>query len=154
LGLNKYGRSEKAKAIRKFGTELSEVIRAWDGASIAYGRGDVPLDAGDFRRRKCVATRFDYRSLAGQCKTENRFEGGKPSEFGIAIDTNFGKGTAQQLFNLSKTTKQWESGELEQLTSAAKHFYPAHTTLYDQLAGVNRADTQSVPALGERGDLR
>ena len=134
MGLNKYGRSEKAKAIRKFGTELSEVIRAWDGASIAYGRGDVPLDADDFRRRKCVAPRFDYRSLAGQCKKENCFKGGKPYEFGIAIDTNLGKGMAQQLFNLSKTTKQWESGELEQLTSAAKHFYPDHTTLYDQLA--------------------
>jgi hypothetical protein len=63
-----------------------------------------------------MATRSDYRNLAGQCNEENRFQGGKSYEFGIAIDTNFGKGTAQQ------PSKQWESGELEQLTSAAKHF--------------------------------
>ena len=60
-----------------------------------------------------MATRLDYRILAGQCKKENRSEGGKPYEFGIPIDTNLGKGMAQQLFNLSKTTKQWEIGKLE-----------------------------------------
>ena len=104
-GLNKYGQSDKAKAIRKLDAALSKLIRARDSACVTCGRGDVPLDAGHFRRRECMATRFDCRDLAGQCKKENRFEGGKPSEFGIAIDTNFGKGTAQQLFNLSQTTK-------------------------------------------------
>ena len=49
-----------------------------------------------------MATRFDYRNVAGQCKKENRFEGGEPYEFGIAIDERFGKGTAAKL---SKTTK-------------------------------------------------
>ena len=56
-----------------------------------------------------MATRFDYRNLAGQCKKENCFKGGKPYEFGIAIDTNLGKGMAQQLFNLSKTTSSGRS---------------------------------------------
>jgi hypothetical protein len=65
---------------------------------------------------------------------KNRFEGGKPYEFALAIDERFGKGTAAKLFKLSKTIKQWEIGELEQLTSAAKHSYLAYTTLYDQLA--------------------
>ncbi len=46
------------------------------------------MDAGDFRGKKCMATRFDYWNLAGRCKKENRFEGGKPCEFGIAIDPN------------------------------------------------------------------
>ena len=80
-----------------------------------------------------MATRFDCRDLAGQCKKENRFEGGKPYEFGLAIDDKFGKGTAAKLFTLSKTTEQWEIRELEQLTSAARHSYLAYTTLYDQL---------------------
>jgi hypothetical protein len=57
----------------------------------------------------------------------------KPYEFGLAIDERFGKGTAAKLFKLSKTTKQWEVGELEQLTSAARHSYLAYTTLYDSL---------------------
>ena len=48
-----------------------------------------------------MATRFDYRNLAGQCKEENCSEGGKSYEGGIATDTNFGKRTAQQLFKLS-----------------------------------------------------
>ena len=60
-----------------------------------------------------MATRFDYRNVAGQCKKENRFEGGKPYEFGLEIDKRFGKGTAEKLFKLSKTIKQWEIGELE-----------------------------------------
>jgi hypothetical protein len=50
-----------------------------------------------------MATRFDYRNVAGGCKKENRFEGRKPYEFGLAIDGRFGKGTA---------AKQWEIGEL------------------------------------------
>ena len=50
--------------------------------------------------RECMATRFDYRNVAGQCKKENRFEGGKPYEFGLAIDERFGKGAAAKLFKL------------------------------------------------------
>ena len=80
--------------------------RAREGACITCGRGDIPLDAGHFRRRECMATRFDYRNVAGQCKKENRFEGGKPSKFGLAT----GKGT-QRLFQ-SSTAKE----ELGQLT--------------------------------------
>jgi Bacteriophage Lambda NinG protein len=137
FGLNRYGQSERAKAIRKLDAAVSKLIRARDGACITCGRGDVPLDAGHFRRRECMAPRFDYRNVAGQRKKENRFEGGKPYEFGLAIDERFGKGTATRLFKLSKTTKQWEIGELDQLKSAAKHSYLAYTTLYDQLAALS-----------------
>jgi hypothetical protein len=129
FGLSKYGQSDKAKAIRKLDAALSKLIRARDSACITCGRGDVPLDAGHFRPRECMAPRFDYRNVAGQCKKENRFEGGKPYEFGLAIGKEFGEGTAQQLFTLSKITKQREIGELDELTSAATHSYLA----YDQL---------------------
>ena len=60
-----------------------------------------------------MATRFDHWNLAGQCKEENRFEGGKLHEFGNRNRHELRKGTAQRLFNLSKTTKQWEIGELD-----------------------------------------
>jgi hypothetical protein len=62
-----------------------------------------------------MATRFDYRNLAGQCKEENCSEGGKSYEGGIATDTNFGKRTAQQLFKLStnyEAVKHWDIGDL------------------------------------------
>jgi hypothetical protein len=53
-----------------------------------------------------MASRFDYRSVAGQCKKENCFEGGEPYAFGLAIDERCGKGTAAKLYKLSKTAKQ------------------------------------------------
>jgi hypothetical protein len=59
FGLNKYGQSERAKAIRKLDDALSQLIRARDRSYITCGRGDIPLDAGHFRRRECMATRFD-----------------------------------------------------------------------------------------------
>jgi Bacteriophage Lambda NinG protein len=119
FGLNKYGKSERAKEIRKLDAALSQLVRTRDRPCITCGEGDVPLDAGHFRRRECMATRFDSRSVAGRCKKENRFEGGKPYEFRLAIDKKFGRGTAAKLFKLSKTTTQWGIGELKQPTSAA-----------------------------------
>jgi hypothetical protein len=58
-------------------------------------------------------------------------------EHGLAIDKKYGKGTAAQLYKLSKLIKQWEVKELEQLLSAARHSYLAYTTLYDQLSRVS-----------------
>jgi hypothetical protein len=81
-----------------------------------------------------MATRFDYRNVAGQCREENRFEGGRPYEFALAIDKKFGKGIAQKLYKLSHISRQWEIKDLEQLTSAARHSYLAYTTLYDELS--------------------
>ena len=57
--------------------------RAWEGACIACGRGDIPLDARRFRRRERLATCFDSRtfkrrlisltnsiSFSGSCSTD------------------------------------------------------------------------------------
>ena len=98
FGLNRYGESDKAKAIRKLDVALSKLVRSRDGACITCGRGDVSLDAGHFGRRECMATRFHYRNVTGRCKKENRFEGGQRYEFGFAIDKKFGAGTVQKLF--------------------------------------------------------
>jgi len=79
-----------------------------------------------------VATRFDSRNVAGHCKEENRFEGGQLYEFELALDKKFGKGTAQQLFKLSKTIKQWKIGELEQIacsvSATATRLYASEQT--------------------------
>ena len=98
FGLNRYGESDKAKAIRKLDVALSKLVGLRDGTCITCGRGYVPLAAGHFRRRECVATRFHHRNITGRCKKENRFEGGQRYEFGFAIDKKFGAGTVQKLF--------------------------------------------------------
>ena len=90
------GQTDGTKAIRKRDNALPG-LRAWEGACIACGRGDIPLGACHFRERKRVATRFDSWNAAGQCAKENRFEGGNLQEFNLAI----GKGTLQQLVQLS-----------------------------------------------------
>lgn len=135
FGLSRYGKSEKAKAIRKLDQALSQLIRERDKDSgcISCGRRDVPFDAGHFRRRECMATRFHYQNVNAQCVKENRFEGGKPYEYSLALDKKWGKGTAQKLYKLSQKSVQWEIAELEQLTSAAKHSFLAYQQLYDQL---------------------
>ena len=81
-----------------------------------------------------MGTRFSYQNVAKQCKKCNRFEGGRPYEFSVAIDKRYGKGTAKKLYQLSMKIRQWEISELEQLTGAAKHSWLAYTTLYDELA--------------------
>lgn len=133
--MNKHAKTERAKAIRKLDTALSILIRAGQSTCASCGRITTELDAGHFRRRECMATRFDYRNLRAQCRKCNRFEGGRPYELGLAIDEAWGKGTAQKLFQLSKTIKQWELDELEQLESAAKHSFLAYRMVYDQLVG-------------------
>jgi hypothetical protein len=81
LKISKYGQTDRAKAISKLDISPAEVTPARGSAYIGCGRGDEPLDARLFRWRECVATRLDYRHVAGQCKKENRFEGGNASTF-------------------------------------------------------------------------
>jgi hypothetical protein len=107
--LNNHGQTGREKAIRKRDDALPR-LRAWEGACIARGRGDVSLDACLLRWRECVATCFDFWNIAGQCAKENRFEGGDLQEFSVAS----GKGTQQPPFPFSGADE-----ELDQLTSPA-----------------------------------
>ena len=104
-----HGQTGREKAIRKRDDALPR-LRAWEGACIARGRGDVSLDARLLRWRECVATCFDFWNIAGQCAKENRFEGGDLQEFSVAS----GKGTQQPPFPFSGADE-----ELDQLTSPA-----------------------------------
>jgi hypothetical protein len=119
FGFNEHAQSKKAEAIRKLEAALSQLTGARDGSRFTGRRGDIRLDAGRGRRRECMATRFDRRNIAGQCKKENHFEGGDPFESGFAFNGKLRKGTAAELFEFSKTIKQREIGELKQLTGAA-----------------------------------
>jgi hypothetical protein len=76
-----------------------------------------------------MATRFDCRNILGECKKKGHLEGGKPYEFRLAVDRNLCKGTAAELFELSKAFEQRETGKLEQLTGAATH---SHLTYIEE----------------------
>jgi hypothetical protein len=80
--------------------------------------GDIPLDALLFRRRERVATRFDYRHIAGQCTKEDRFESRSLSKLSLAT----GKVT-QRVYQFSNAKA--ELGQLRRLGQAA--FFPCLT---------------------------
>jgi hypothetical protein len=84
--LNNHEQTDGEKAVRKRDDALPR-LGAWEGACIACGRGDIPLDARHFWRRECVATRFDSRNVARQCAKEGRSKGGNLQEFSLPIGT-------------------------------------------------------------------
>jgi cytolysin (calcineurin-like family phosphatase) len=57
----------------------------------------------------------------------------KAYEHGLAIDQKYVQGTAAELYRLSKTIKQWDTRELEQLVSAAKMGYPVYVQMYNEI---------------------
>lgn len=70
------------------------------------------VDAGHFCRRGLLATRYDERNVNAQCRHCNRGEDkGETFEHGLAIDRKWGKGTAEELYNLShapcKPDRDW-----------------------------------------------
>ena len=79
-------------------------------------------------------TRFDPRNANKQCAYDNIYGEGLSYEHGLAIDRKFGKGTAAELYKLSKTIKQWEPKHLEQLISACKMGYPVYVQLFNEFS--------------------
>jgi hypothetical protein len=67
-----------------------------------------------------MATRFHPLNCNRQGTKENRFEGGKTFEYGLALDKKYGKGCAIFLEKLSRTIENWTEGELATLREAAK----------------------------------
>ena len=60
------------------------------------------IDAGHFVSRDRKATRWDGRNCHPQCQHCNRFRGGEQHLHGSYIDRRYGKGTAQQLQDISR----------------------------------------------------
>ena len=46
-----HGQTDRTKAIKEHDNALPRLIRAWEGARVACGSGDIPLDARRFRRK-------------------------------------------------------------------------------------------------------
>lgn len=139
-GIHRHSKQPQAKAIYKLDRALSDLVRShylplgecMDGCGIQI-KSVNDADAGHFRRRECMSTRFDLRNLILQARKCNRFDGGRPYETSLAIDKLWGNGTAQELERASHKTVQWPVSELDQLAGAAQHSWLAYLTLYDEL---------------------
>ena len=133
--LNRYGKSDKQKAVRKLDAALSILIRGERGDDrCATCKRVADFDCGHFRRRECMATRFNYKNVAKQCRKCNRFEGGRLYEFALFIDERWGEGTAKELYKLSQEIWQWEVSELDCLTDCAKRGMNVYMQQYDIFA--------------------
>lgn len=128
-----HGTGDRQKEVKKLDIALSKLVRAYEESCITCGSTQEQCDNGHFRRRECMSTRFHPMNVHRQGVKENRFEGGKPFEYGLALDEKYGDGAALFLFNLSKETCQWSIEELQQLTSAAKMGYHPYCQLYYEL---------------------
>jgi len=70
-----------------------------DGCGITI-RSVYEADAGHFRRRECMSTRFDLWNLIMQARKCNRFDGGRLYETSLAIDKLSGNLRAHEQYDL------------------------------------------------------
>jgi len=104
----------KSKSINQLVAELDKVFSIFirlrdidaDGFSYCVTCGKPMTlktsQCGHFISRRHFATRWEEKNCAAQCVGCNMFSQGKQYEFGLAIDTRFGVGTAQKLLIQSK----------------------------------------------------
>jgi Bacteriophage Lambda NinG protein len=124
---------EHQKEVKKTDIAVSQMIRAQPGNCMTCGMEHEVYDCGHFMRREIMATRFHPWNIGKQGLKENRFEGGRTFEYGLAIDEKYGSGTAAFLHNLSKTIEPWSIAELQQLRHAARLGPRAYEQLYWEL---------------------
>ncbi|MDE2098537.1 MAG: recombination protein NinG [Patescibacteria group bacterium] len=143
FGLNRYGKSEQSKAIRKLDAAVSKMVRERDEklGCITSGRIGIPLDCGHFRRRECMSTRFHPLNVNGQAVKDNRFEGGRTFEYGLALDRRYGTGCALFLDKLSRSFEgAWSLDDMAFLTDAARKGARVYEQVYYSLRPHHRFD--------------
>ena len=133
FGLRRKAVTPYQKAVHKLDAALSVMVRERDSVCITSGRSGIPLDAGHFRRRELMSTRFHPLNVHGQAIKDNRFLGGLTFEYGQALDRKFGKGCAAFLEKLSRAEAKWSPEEMDALTDAAKYGHLVYTQTYYML---------------------
>ena len=71
------------------------------------------MQNGHFQSRRFLATRFDEHNCAPQCVACNMFRGGEQFRFGLAIDSKYGEGEAEELEFLARTTVKFSRYDYE-----------------------------------------
>jgi len=101
--------------IRKRDTQSGAVRCPTCGGVITYETSD----AGHFISRRFMNTRWNEKNVHAQCRKCNRFQYGNQYEFGLFIDSKYGKGEAEKLLFLSKLEYKPMPHELKEI---AKYF--------------------------------
>lgn len=125
--------NEHQREVKLTDIAVSKMVRIRDTFCITCDQPHDTMDCGHFRRRECMATRFHPMNVNAQGVKENRFEGGRMYEYGLAIDRTYGAGWAAFLYKLSQKIEPWETKELQQLRSAAKMGFPVFKQVYFEL---------------------
>lgn len=77
-------------------------------------------DCGHYIKRQHMATRFDERNCACQCKRCNAFEQGRDTEFADFIEKKYGGSVLIQLKLAGRSTKKFNKFELDQIAKYYK----------------------------------
>ena len=88
-------------------------------SSIILWRGTNKLDNGHFMSRKHMATRWEEKNCGAQCVSCNHYGAGRQYEFSIALDSKFGKGTADRMLVKSNGVAKFMPFELDEMI---KHY--------------------------------
>jgi len=134
-------RNEHQAKIEATDRAVSLMIRERDRdeACIACGKCHKDYDAGHYRRRELMPTRFHPLNINHEGSGCNR--GTHNNKYGMKdmdlyrenLDKKWGDGTAQFLYKLSQKIEPWETTELEQLRTAARMGPRAYEQLYFEL---------------------
>jgi len=122
---------------KKLDIAFSKMIRERDeGKPCIDGCGKKgTLQAGHFRRRECMATRWHLKNVNGQLEYCNCWDNDL-YRHGKGIDQRWGEGTAEHLYKLSGTTKQWTSDELKTMIKATSNI-EEYEFIYSNLTLIN-----------------
>ncbi|HLY40455.1 MAG TPA: recombination protein NinG [Terracidiphilus sp.] len=141
-----HSRNEHQSTIAATDRAVSLMIRERDRNEpcIACGKPHKEYDAGHYRRRELMSTRFHPMNLNREGKGCNR--GTHNTKYAMKdmdlyrenVDKKWGAGTAQFLYKLSQTIEPWETRELEQLRTAARMGPRAYEQLYFELRPSHR----------------
>ena len=94
------------------------------GAAVCFTCGKVAyfstLQNGHFQSRRFMATRFDEENCQVQCVACNMFRSGEQYKFGLALDSKYGEGTAEELEQISRSILKISRVEYEEKISYYK----------------------------------
>ena len=78
------------------------------------------MQNGHFQSRKHLATRWHTKNCQVQCVGCNMFKAGEQYKFALALDLKYGKGKAEFLESLSRTTVKFSRIDYEENISCYK----------------------------------
>lgn len=114
-------KSERSRVIANLDKEFSIYIRnrkSKRGKARCYTCGKIDewknLQCGHFQSRKHLATRWDEINCQVQCYACNVMRYGEQFKFGLQLDSEYGDGTAEQLFLKAKQSTKIAIHELRE----------------------------------------